>query len=452
MPSSDLKKLTTESFIEKINNGEKDFSKTDLTEVDFYNIKESIGRDDFLSSLNMSGANLTSNKLLEMNLTGTNFSYANLTDVNFTGSNFSEANLIEADFGSADMTDASLTLSTFSAKTNFAKSLLTDVKFQKNFLYKINMSEINAEQIKFNECKIIKCTFSGGDSYLAEFLSCKMSDLDFSGERDFMSAKFESCIMNKLNFSENCLSLAIFEKIKSYNLNFTGAVLLKAEFVNSSLINADFTNANLTGAFFENCDFTRAKFTGVIQATCSEDIFEEKIEDYFTKCNFEEGEEIFKNKIDEIVSSISYLLEDGVLCDDQIKEILGPINEESGKSLANIFLTNLIDGVIEKEIKTDKEDEIDEEQIEYRKVRFKTLINRIVVIENRLRSKDVESHIAPETAESLMGFMNKSDEESEGRVQKRKRDDSPPPSLESPKGRKFEPQSKGGNEKPHGRN
>jgi 2-iminobutanoate/2-iminopropanoate deaminase len=320
MPNSDLKKFTTESFIKEIKEGRKDFSDTDLTEVDFIMTRKSIDRDNFLSSLNMSGAKLESTALCEMNLTGINLSNANLTGVNFNFSNLDKAdlssanlygaslncaslietNLKGANLGFVDMGTILLSLSIYSSKTNFAKSNLASGKFIRNFLYKINMNEIYAWELEFDECKLIKCNFSGGDFYLAKFLNCEMSDLDFSGEVNYINAKFKSCNMKKINFSGNCLSLVNFEDVKSDNLDFTGAVLCRAEFTNSSLTNANFTNANLRGALFKNCDLTGAKFTGIIQATCSEDKYKNIIDDYFNMCKFEEGEEFFKSCINDM--------------------------------------------------------------------------------------------------------------------------------------------------------
>ena len=132
--------------------------------------------------------------------------------------------------------------------------------------------------------------------------------------------------------------------------SFQNAVFLRTKFSKSNLTNADFSNAYLSGAEFDNTNLSGAIFKGVIEATFSQNgdrfrfIFDEDGEmgalNYEDENDFRPYEDLenYKIKIKEGCKTFNYLLESGALTKDQLKQMLGPISEENGRSAAHNFL------------------------------------------------------------------------------------------------------------------
>jgi hypothetical protein len=106
----------------------------------------------------------------------------------------------------------------------------------------------------------------------------------------------------------------------------------------------------LAGAEFDNTNLSGAIFKGAIETTFSQNgdrfrfIFDEDDEmgalDYEDQTGFRpyEDEENYKIKIKEGCKTFNYLLESGALTKDQLKQMLGPISEENGRSAVHNFL------------------------------------------------------------------------------------------------------------------
>jgi uncharacterized protein YjbI with pentapeptide repeats len=359
--------------------------------------------------------------------------------------------VIQATFNKIDASDA-----------NFSNTILIDSKFETVNLERANLSSTCLTGVIFSnvnlrgaclsgvvlrDAKLSKVNLEGADLTDANLSGASFEKVNFSGaklagviEASFSKDRFEGIIEDY--GVEDDLKSAI-KKVKNFLCLLGNEVLLSDE--------GESQYYNAGGEMGQGLEVGE----GGMEEVEEEEEIEEGEEEEEEEEMEEEEEEIIEEldeagvpRIEPIQIELEKMLEfskeevkDVPLSDDQIKEMLG-FSDMSERSSAHKFLTNLISTLQNQAII---------EQINI-------LITKIEEVEDRMKieswfnSETLESWNVPETAESLMGFMNKSDEESEGQVQKRKRDDSPPPSLESPEGRKFEAQSKGGNEKPHGRN
>ena len=296
-------------------------------------------------------------------------SHQDLSRKDLSGSIVKESNLIGTILKEASLQEAFCELTTFSSKTDLSLSNLDSAEFYQNLFFKVDFSGCNGRSVGFNECKMLGCIIANANMEFAQFNNCILSNTNFSGSI-LHNSLFQTCIMKSLNLSNTCLTGARFSNSDIDLSNFTNAVLFKAKFSDVSLSNANFSNANLCGAIFEEVEFAGAVFVGVIEATLSKDRYEDDILDYNSICELKgEKEEIYKERIEEGVKSILYLLSNDVLTDYQLRQMLGSISEENSKSSSHNFLSNF-------------DYQFDEEE---NRQQITTLIYRVEEIEKRLK-------------------------------------------------------------------
>ena len=557
-----LSKVTTESFTQELVKGQKGFVETDFSSVNFKKVKSELGvkiinlrQCDFkkskisrhdnqdlevakfeLSDLDFSHADLSSADLADAKLTNVNCSYANLSrtylgsselsgvnfrnadlteallfnirfiNVNLENAVFKSANLEESIFKPMKVNQVELKLMDLSS-AEFWGANLCDTTFEKCDLTNLDMSSNFLNQAIFKNCKMTRIVIENNDSVeRVTFNKIDASGANFS-KTILQYCKFKEANLEGANLSETCLTHATLDSVNLRRGCLRGAVLRDAKLSNVNLEGADLTDANLSGTSFEKVNFSGAKLVGVIEATFSDDKFEQIVEDYrgedgleFIKAKvntllyllggkvlsrneeegqgnareeleeaeemedeeemegeeeMEEGEEMedeeemeeevdeagirrresIEMQLEEMLKFSKEEIEDVPLSDDQIKEMLG-FSDASQRSSAHKFLTNLISNL---------QDQAEIEQLNL-------LIAKIEEVETKIRSNDIESWIASETVESLGEFIMESGEESEGRDQKRKKGDSPPPSPRSLNGEKVESKHRKKSEEEGGRN
>jgi uncharacterized protein YjbI with pentapeptide repeats len=375
MPNSDIIKLTTLRFIEKLIEGQDRFVNHDLSGVNFE-----------LANLFFANRILTINGsiLIDANLTNVKFNELDASGVDFT-----RARLAGADFENANLADAIFDSATFVSKadnTNFSEASLSDAVFKKNFLYKVNFSSCYAFTSKFINCEMLKCDMSNIELTHSNIKDCIFKQTNLS-QSVLLNSKFESCVINKTNFSDSCLSCVTFETTSITNCNFKDAILLRTKFDNVDLTNSNFEDAYIPGVDFRSSNLTDVNFKGVIEASFSKvkDRFREDEEDYLedydaqTYFEFEQSNaEVYSTKIKESCETIQYLLENEVLIDAQIETMLGFDTADNGISGALNFLNNYIEEL--------RQEEVEAETIEY----VEALIARIIEVERRIRGNEFD--------------------------------------------------------------
>ncbi|MBR2034202.1 MAG: pentapeptide repeat-containing protein [Alphaproteobacteria bacterium] len=173
-----------------------------------------VGRSNFLNSIDFVGKNLENGKFANENLKNANFSVANLTGVDFSGANlagvdFSGANLTDANLSGADLTGAVLSGAVLH-KTNFTGAKLNGVKLleadfedailldieidalgieelqelieyiAKNYPHKLNLTKLNLTLLNLQRIDLSKLNLRGVDFTGCDFTGVNIMELDLS--------------------------------------------------------------------------------------------------------------------------------------------------------------------------------------------------------------------------------------------------------------------------------
>jgi uncharacterized protein YjbI with pentapeptide repeats len=256
------------------------------------------GRDftgaDF-SGLNLAGADF-SEALLEgadfsaADLGGANFSQAVLARGIFGGAKLAQANFAGANLGFSKLAGVDASAANFSgavlagadlSKANFSRAKLAGCDLLGARLAGANMSGVSAAGAKFIQIDL-KATeanannpdampdmdlaglqFAGADLTKAIFLQCQVDGADFSGAR-LGQAVFLTAAGSQVNFSGADLeNLRVVKDSRLDKANFTGAKLQKANLRGTDLSGSVFVGANLTDADLSETRLARANLRDV---------------------------------------------------------------------------------------------------------------------------------------------------------------------------------------------
>jgi uncharacterized protein YjbI with pentapeptide repeats len=305
-----LKKLTQREFNSQFQSGIKDFSKTDLRDLDLSNLN--------LTSFNFTKANLNSANLSCSNLEnailfGTHLENAILLRTNLRHANLTSAKLFRADFTEANLDNA-----------NLHDARVTSTNFSRSSLVKARLTYLNSESflddtpLSFKGANLSGADLSRGKLKTVILDSANLTDASLSYLKT-ENATFVNADLTKANL----------ESMELLRANFTGATLVNANLNNSSLFSANFDGADFSGAVLSKTNFYKpilnnAKFTGVIEKSiCTE--------------------------------AILFLLKDGTLSPNQKKEMLGIDDENPNESGALKFLNEkILELDLSKKTKFDK--------------------------------------------------------------------------------------------------
>ena len=175
---------------------------------------DSVGRTNFLNSIDFVGKNLENGKFANENLQNASFSVANLTGVDFSGADlrgvdFSGANLTDANLSGADLSGAVLSGAVLH-RTNFTGAKLNGVKFSeadledailldieidvlgieelqelieyiaKYYPHKLNLSKLNLTLLNLQRIDLSKVNLRGVDFTGCDFTGVNIMELDLS--------------------------------------------------------------------------------------------------------------------------------------------------------------------------------------------------------------------------------------------------------------------------------
>jgi uncharacterized protein YjbI with pentapeptide repeats len=246
---------------------EANLSSINLSGCDLSNANLSVAN---LSGANLSGANLTKAKLNVARLSG-----ANLTKAKLNGATLNVANLIRADFAGAELINTSLIraeliraeLSKANMRAaNLNGADLREATLRQANLTRANLSEANLrgasltgailEQSNLNGSDLSRSDLSGANLREAELRQTNLSKANLSGA-DLSGANLRWADLSGAN-----LSWADLSDAKLSGANLVGADLSNANLLNTSLVHADLTQANLIRADWIGADLTGANLTG----------------------------------------------------------------------------------------------------------------------------------------------------------------------------------------------
>ena len=178
---------------------------------------DTIGRSNFMNSIDFVGKNLENGKFAHENMQNANFSVANLVGVDFSGANlqgvdFSGANLTNANLSGADLTGAVLSGAVLHG-TNFTGARLNGVKLSEADLEDAILLDIEIDALGIEELQQLI-------EYIAKYYP------------------------HKLNLAKINLTLLNLSKI-------------------------DLSQVNLRGVDFTGCDFTGVNIVGLDLSECT---------------------------------------------------------------------------------------------------------------------------------------------------------------------------------------
>jgi uncharacterized protein YjbI with pentapeptide repeats len=275
-----------------------------LAESDAARLKQEV-QDAFARGENFRGRDFTGADFSGLNLAGADFSEALMEGVDFSGAdlggaNFSQAVLARGNFGGAKLGQAifsganlgfsklgsvQASAADFSgavlagadlSKANFSRANLAGCDLMGARLAGANMSGVSAAGAKFIQIDL-KATeanavtpdampdvdltglqFAGADLTKAIFLQCQMDGADFSGAR-LGQAIFLTAAGSQVNFSGADLeNMRVVKDSRLDRSDFTGAKLKKANLRGTDLSGSVFAGADLTDADLSETRLARA--------------------------------------------------------------------------------------------------------------------------------------------------------------------------------------------------
>ncbi len=181
-----------------------------------------------LSDANLSHASLSDADLSYANLNGTRLSHADLSHASLNGANLSHADLSHADLSHADLFGADL----FGAHLSHAD--LSHADLSGASLRRVDLFGADLSNTNLNNADLSGANLSGADLSHADLSHADLFGVDFS-RADLFSADLFGADLSNTNLNNADLSHA----------NLNNADLSGANFSNTSLSNVDLSNTNL---------------------------------------------------------------------------------------------------------------------------------------------------------------------------------------------------------------
>ncbi len=261
--------------LEKVNKGEMDLSGFDLQAAPLF------GFD--LSGRTMKGTNLTGADANFANFSDTDLEGATLTNlrgekIKLIRANLDGANLERATMPYADLTDATVKDAVLK-NANLESATVKGVDFTKvksarytNFHY----VELSTEQEEFLKQRKIGAIKVGTYGELSAQERATRGDKKMQGAKlaeavlvslNLIAVDFTEAILTKANFDESNLSIAIRRGAQAQGASFDRAVLWGAILDGANLEGATFRGANLVNVTFFDANVAGADFRGAIGLT-----------------------------------------------------------------------------------------------------------------------------------------------------------------------------------------
>jgi uncharacterized protein YjbI with pentapeptide repeats len=181
--------------------------------------------------INLSGANLASQKLTDASFYSATLTNADLREADLTGADISSTALTGANFTNANLTNVKAHFVT--GNPNFTQAELQGADFFYATLTSPVFSDANLKNAKFWNATLPGAMFNQATLVNADFYQAKLNGADFTGA-NLSHANFYSV------YEQTDLSNAVFRQANLSNANFHSA----------TLAGADFTGADVRGASF----------------------------------------------------------------------------------------------------------------------------------------------------------------------------------------------------------
>jgi uncharacterized protein YjbI with pentapeptide repeats len=257
---------------------EKDLSGAQLAGADLSGLD--------LSGVILRGADLSNARLVKTNLKGAQLSRAKLSGADLTGAMLEKADLtrtklLETKFGGAnlllaDLSEAVGTQAQFSGaqalKALFCGANLEGAVFEKALLVGADFSRAILKGAKLSGAILAKAAFSGAKAEGAQFKEADLSGAHGGDGADFKKAVFIKALGAQSAWEESSFDGADFSGALLVRANFAGASLKQAKLIGVDAKNASFRKSVLTlaqaagsdffEATFEKADLSGADFTG----------------------------------------------------------------------------------------------------------------------------------------------------------------------------------------------
>jgi len=140
-------------------------------------------------------------------------------------------------------------------------NLIENTGFEKQ-----NYSQIALAKGEYDNCTFVNCIFSNSDLSNVSFTECEFQDCDLSNVNlkytVFNDVTFSKCKLLGLLFN-NCSDFLFSVEFNESNLNLASFYQMKmkgTKFNSCMLQHVDFTETDLTNSIFNNCDFKNAIF------------------------------------------------------------------------------------------------------------------------------------------------------------------------------------------------
>lgn len=219
-----------------------------------------------LKRANFSGADLSGADLSEAVLTG-----ADLRGATLKGAKLGRANLVRAALGGADLSGASLA-GADATQANFQGANLAGVDALGATLSKASLVGASLVGASLIDADFGEADFSGADLSRAKLESGKGTKAKLTQAR-LLEADLRFCDLSKgdlsgADLSRADLSLAMLDKVRCDEANFSGAKLDMAKLTKCRLQHTNFSQARGEMTFFSGSVFTRANLQGVALTKC----------------------------------------------------------------------------------------------------------------------------------------------------------------------------------------
>lgn len=253
-----------------IANGNKDASYQDWACLD-------------LSGLNLDGVDFTGSLMEQVNLSGASLIKANFEGAILARANLSNTNCSESNFNYANLGAASC------IKTNLSKSNFKETKFSKSKFEDCDFSYSKFTQPEVLEIELKNCNFSSSFIENWPFLELEMTGINFDKAQlttcNFINSKVHDCsfiqarlpstawantdirntFFHQADMTSNCLvSSAEIDENQEIgyfeNLDFSEAILDKANFQGLNLQNNNFNHAKIASTNFASADLSHCTF------------------------------------------------------------------------------------------------------------------------------------------------------------------------------------------------
>jgi len=199
-----------------------------------------------------------SNVTIPMDLTGADLSNLDLGNYELFMTDFTDANLFEATLGNnlvyCTFKNADLTKIFFRAP-NFYKSDLSGARLSGRGFHRANFEGVDLSNASLTGVSFGDVKFGGADLINADLSGIKIGKYGLLFPRKLTGAKFDNVNLNGMDFRGAELDGAYFIDTRLIEADFSGANLTRASFSGSVLIGANFMGANLESANFSGTSY-----------------------------------------------------------------------------------------------------------------------------------------------------------------------------------------------------